>query len=115
VMLAPPLPKLKSLRWLLTTGTIPKGCRSETDAPRALLAKAERGNLIYAGAAFIGLRAEEREELQSKLSSLAVEHPSISWLRNREAQWVKPKLSLKVRHLAFGSGLLRHATVRGLS
>jgi DNA ligase D-like protein (predicted ligase) len=28
----------------------------KTDAPRALLAKAERGNLIYAGAAFIGLR-----------------------------------------------------------
>ena len=31
----------------------------KTDAPRALLAKAERGNLIYAGAAFIGLRADE--------------------------------------------------------
>jgi hypothetical protein len=26
----------------------------------------------------------------------------------------KPELNLKVRHLAFGSGLLRHATVRGL-
>ena len=86
----------------------------KTDAPRALLAKAERGNLIYAGAAFIGLRGEEREALQGKLRALAVERPSISWLRNREARWVKPKLSLKVRHLAFGSGLLRHATVRGL-
>jgi bifunctional non-homologous end joining protein LigD len=86
----------------------------KTDAPRALLAKAERGNLIYAGAAFIGLRAEDRAALQSKLRTLAVERPSISWLRNREARWVKPKLSLKVRHLAFGSGLLRHATVRGL-
>jgi len=87
----------------------------KTDAPRALLAKAERGNLIYAGAAFIGLRAEEREELQARLRALAVEQPSISWLRNREARWVKPKLSLKVRHLAFGNGLLRHATVRGLA
>ena len=87
----------------------------KTDAPRALLAKAERGNLIYAGAAFIGLSGEDREELQSKLRSLAVEQPSISWLRNREARWVKPKLNLKVRHLAFGNGLLRHATVRGLS
>lgn len=38
----------------------------KTDAPLALLAKAERGNLIYAGAAFIGLRGEEREELQGK-------------------------------------------------
>jgi ATP-dependent DNA ligase len=86
-----------------------------TDAPRALLAKSERGNLIYAGAAFIGLQAEAREALQSKLRTLAVERPSISWLRNREARWVKPELSLRVRHLAFGSGLLRHATVRGLS
>jgi DNA ligase D-like protein (predicted ligase) len=87
----------------------------KTDAPRALLAKAESGNLIYAGAAFIGLSGVEREKLQGKLRALAVERPSISWLRNREARWVKPKLSLKVRHLAFGSGLLRHATVRGLS
>jgi len=86
----------------------------KTDAPRALLAKAERGNLIYAGAAFIGLSGEDREELRGKLRALAVDRPSISWLRNREARWVKPKLSLKVRHLAFGSGLLRHATVRGL-
>jgi bifunctional non-homologous end joining protein LigD len=86
----------------------------KTDAPRALLAKAERGNLIYAGAAFIGLRGEDRAALQSRMRALAVERPSISWLRNREARWVKPKLSLKVRHLAFGNGLLRHATVRGL-
>jgi hypothetical protein len=61
----------------------------------ARLAKAERGNLIYAGAAFIGLRAEDREELQAKLQALAVERPSISWLRNREARWFKPELSLK--------------------
>jgi bifunctional non-homologous end joining protein LigD len=87
----------------------------KTDAPRALLAKAERGNLIYAGAAFIGLSGAAREELHGKLRALAVERPSISWLRNREARWVKPELSLRVRHLAFGSGLLRHATVRGLS
>jgi ATP-dependent DNA ligase len=85
-----------------------------TEKTYALLAKAERGNLIYAGAAFIGLRGDERAALQSKLQALAVERPSISWLRNRDARWVKPKLSLKVRHLAFGSGLLRHATVRGL-
>ena len=70
---------------------IDRDCK--TDAPRALLAKAERGNLTYAGAAFIGLSGEDREELQGKLRALAVEQPSISWLRNREARWVKPKLS----------------------
>jgi hypothetical protein len=51
---------------------------------------------------------------RAKLRALDVERPSISWLRNREARWVKPKLSLKVRHLAFGSGLLRHATVKSV-
>jgi ATP-dependent DNA ligase len=84
----------------------------KTRAPRALLARAERGNLFYSGAAMIGLRGEERGLLHDKMKELAVERPSISWLRNREARWVKPELSLKVRHLAFGSGLLRHATVR---
>jgi len=39
----------------------------------------------------------------------------LSWLRNRvDARWVKPVITLKVKHLAFGSGLLRHATVEGL-
>jgi hypothetical protein len=47
----------------------------KTDAPRALLAKAEQGNLICVGAAFIGLRGEEREELQGKLRALAVDRP----------------------------------------
>jgi len=39
----------------------------------------------------------------------------ILWLRNRDARWVKPVITLKVKHLAFGRGLLRHATVRGLA
>jgi hypothetical protein len=29
-----------------------------------------------------------------------------------DACWVKPVITLKVNYLAFGSGLLRHATVR---
>lgn len=63
----------------------------------------------------LGLSGDQREELQDQLQALAVDQPTIPWLRNREARWVKPKLRLRVRHLAFGSGLLRHATVRGLS
>jgi hypothetical protein len=39
----------------------------------------------------------------------------LSWLRNRDARWVKPVITLKVKHLAFGSGLLRHATVKGFA
>ena len=43
------------------------------------------------------------------------ERPVLSPLRNRDARWVKPVITLKVKHLAFGCGLLRHATVRGVS
>jgi hypothetical protein len=83
----------------------------KTKARRALLAKAERGQSHVCGCRVHRLRAEERIELQDKLAALAVEQPPISWLRNREARWVKPVL---IRHLGFGNGLLRHATVRGL-
>jgi hypothetical protein len=56
-----------------------------------------------------------RGEFEAKLAKLKQERPVFSWLRNRDARWVKPVITLKVKHLAFGSGLLRHATVRGLA
>jgi bifunctional non-homologous end joining protein LigD len=86
----------------------------KTGAQRALLAKSERGQLVYAGPAFIALRGEPREDFEAKVAKLRQERPVFSWLRNRDARWVKPLITLKVKHLAFGSGLLRHATVRGL-
>ena len=44
-------------------------------AARALLAKADRANLIYAGAAFLALNDDARKELKAKLAPLAQEHP----------------------------------------
>ena len=64
----------------------------------------------YAGAAFLALAGEAREKLASQLHALTQERPSIAWLRNRDARWVRPELTLRVRHLA-GARLLRHATV----
>lgn len=86
----------------------------KTRAPRALLAKTDGRGLDYAGAAFIALRGDDRETLSAKLDELAAESPSIPWLRNREARWVKPLLAVKVRHLT-GSRFLRHATVREIA
>ena len=86
----------------------------KTRAPRALLAKADGNRLEYAGAAFLALAGEAREELASKLNGLTQERPSIAWLRNRDARWVRPELTLRVRHLA-GARLLRHATVREIA
>lgn len=82
----------------------------KTGAERALLAKAEQKRLAYAGAAFFALGSEAREALAIRVEGLAQEQPTISWLRNRRARWVKPELTLRVKHLA-GAGLLRHATV----
>ena len=85
----------------------------KTGAARALLAKADRSKLVYAGAAFLALNEDARGNLKAKLTPLAQEHPAFPWLRNRKAQWVKPKLNMRVKHLA-GARLLRHATVKAV-
>ena len=54
-----------------------------------------------------------RDVLSAKMEELASDAPSIPWLRNREARWVQPRLTLTVRHLA-GPGLLRHASVKDI-
>jgi hypothetical protein len=69
---------------------------------------------LEAGTAFLALARDAREQLASKLHSLTQERPSIAWLRNRDARWVRPALTVRVRHLA-GPRLLRHATVREIA
>jgi hypothetical protein len=59
----------------------------KTGAARALLATTEAGDLVYAGAAFIALRPEVREELRAKLEKLAAERPPIPWLRKGNSPW----------------------------
>jgi bifunctional non-homologous end joining protein LigD len=85
----------------------------KTGAQRALLAKPERGQLVYAGPAFIALRGEPREDFEARVAKLKQERPAFSWLRNRDARWVRPALTLRVKHLA-NARMLRHATVKGL-
>jgi bifunctional non-homologous end joining protein LigD len=85
----------------------------ETGAMRALLARAEEQGLIYAGTALICLPAEARQDLQHRLTDLSSDVPPIAGLRHREAQWSKPELMARVRHLA-GAKALRHATVRAV-
>lgn len=86
----------------------------KTGAQRAILAKRNRGKLVYAGPAFIVLQRDERDAFEARLDDLANAQPAFSWLRNRKARWVRPELNVKVKHLV-GGGLLRHATLRGLA
>ena len=82
-------------------------------APRALLAQSGESGLMYVGAAFLALSGAERETLVAQLDALAQERPPISWLLDRQARWLRPEITVRVKHLA-GARLLRHATVREL-
>jgi DNA ligase D-like protein (predicted ligase) len=82
----------------------------KTKAPLALLAQVGVQGLRYAGSAFIALSGAERTELSARIQSNKLERCPIPKLRFPDAQWVKPHLTARVRHLA-GAKYLRHATV----
>jgi bifunctional non-homologous end joining protein LigD len=82
----------------------------KTKAPLALLARTEAEGLRYAGSAFIALSGGERDELSARLHK--VPRSPIPKLRFPDAQWVKPQLMARVRHLS-GTSYIRHGTVRG--
>ena len=83
----------------------------KTKAPLALLAKPNVKGLSYAGSAFIGLSGSERAELSVRLQRSKLERCPIPKLKFPDAQWVKPQLMARVRHLS-GTSYLRHAVVR---
>ena len=80
---------------------------------RALLARAERKVLTYAGAALIGLSGKGREQLQLRLEDLSSDVSPTARLRLKDAQWSKPEILVRVRHLA-GASTLRHASVKAI-
>jgi DNA ligase D-like protein (predicted ligase) len=86
----------------------------KTKAVRALLARAEGRGLAFAGAAFIALSGNERDELWAHLESINVGECPLARLRLPRAQWVRPQIVARVRHLA-GAKYLRHGTVRGFT
>ena len=86
----------------------------KTKALLALLAKDNEAGLTYAGSAFIALSRIERAELSARLQMNRVERSAIPRLRFPDAQWVKPQVMARVRHLA-GAKYLRHGTVRSIS
>ena len=86
----------------------------KTNAPLALLARANAQGLTHAGSAFITLISSQRAELSARLQTSKLERCPIPKLRFPDAHWVKPQLMARVRHLA-GAKYLRHGTVRGYS
>jgi bifunctional non-homologous end joining protein LigD len=82
-----------------------------------LVGQREGRGLRYAGEIEYGFRPGERARLETLLESLTRSESSFIGLRSkRRAIYVEPRVDAEVRFLTFdSSGLLRHATYRGLS
>jgi bifunctional non-homologous end joining protein LigD len=85
----------------------------KTGALRALLAHPNSAGWNYAGAAFIALGDDARAEFLSEVERLTTSWAAFKSSRLTDVKWCKPKLTVRVKHLA-GSKTLRHATVKGL-
>ena len=69
--------------------------------------------LNYAGAAFIALAGEERDQFFAELDRVTASWGAFKSSRLNDVKWCHPKLTVRVKHLA-GSKTLRHATLREL-
>ena len=85
----------------------------KTGAVRALLAHDDGSGLNYAGAAFVALAGDERDQFFAELERLTTSWAAFKSSRMMDVKWCHPKLTVRVKHLA-GSKTLRHATVREL-
>jgi len=85
----------------------------KTGAPIALLAHNNSDGLSYAGAAFIALAGDERDDFFAEVERLSTSWAAFKGSRMNGVKWCHPKLTVEVKHLA-GSKTLRHATVRSV-
>jgi ATP-dependent DNA ligase len=87
--------------------------RDENGIPWALLAREQDGRLAFAGPAIFNPPRAARAAWMERMAELAVAKPPLRGLRQGSAQWLRPELRVRVRHLK-AKGTLRHASVRGL-
>ena len=86
----------------------------KTGAVRALLAPTDSDGLSYVGAAYIALGGDERKAFFAELERLTTSWAAFKSSRPSDVKWCKPRLRVRVKHLAGGKHL-RHATIRGFS
>jgi bifunctional non-homologous end joining protein LigD len=87
--------------------------RDANGIPWALLASDREGALEFAGPAILNPPQRERGKWGELMAALAVAKPPLRGLRQGSAQWLRPELRVRVKHLK-AKGVLRHATVRQL-
>jgi hypothetical protein len=81
--------------------------------PWALLAADRDDELEFAGPAILHLPKEFRSAWAERMAELALGKPPLSRLKRKSAQWLRPELRVRVRHLK-AKGTLRHGTVKHL-
>ena len=79
----------------------------------ALLATDRDCHLAFAGPAILNPPQALRGVWRERMAALEVAKPPLRGLRHGSAQWLRPKLRVRVKHLN-AKGLLRHATVKQL-
>jgi hypothetical protein len=84
-----------------------------TGIPWALLARDRGGKLEFAGPAILRPPSGARSEWAEKLAALSIDKPALEGMRSGKAQWLKPEIRVRARHLK-AKGTLRHATVKAL-
>ena len=87
--------------------------RDSDGMPWALLATDRDGHLAFAGPAILNPPQALRAAWRERMAALAVAKPPLRGLRQGTAQWLRPELRVRVRHL-MAKGTLRHATVKQL-
>jgi DNA ligase D-like protein (predicted ligase) len=87
--------------------------RDENGIPWALLASDRDGRLEFAGPAIFNPPQVLRAAWRERMAALVAAKPPLRGLRQGSAQWLRPELRVRVRHLR-AKGLLRHAAVKGL-
>ena len=79
----------------------------------APLASDGDGELKFAGPAILNPPRQDRGKWSELMAALAIAKPPLQGLRLGSAQWLRPELRVRVKHLK-AKGTLRHATVKGL-
>jgi bifunctional non-homologous end joining protein LigD len=87
--------------------------RDSDGVPWALLASDRDGRLEFAGPAILNPPQALRAAWRDRIAALAVAKPPMRGLRQGSAQWLRPELRVRVKHLK-AKGVLRHATVKQL-
>jgi bifunctional non-homologous end joining protein LigD len=85
----------------------------DSGIPWALLAADRDGQLKFAGPAILNPQQALRAAWRERMAELALAKPPLRRLRQGSAQWLRPELRVRVKHLK-AKGVLRHASVKQL-